>query len=383
MCIRDSVYSPLAMPSDRRTAAMNDAASRASQAKALPSILVKNSQVGHSEQHKSLASHMVSAGLAEADGEEITPLGTEPRDFGGVPVLVPARAPIISLAGPPAQLESKLDSLDFPVDGQDREALVTAIAQRVPAFKEPHLAAMVAPFELAEGETIKPLLRLRQEQGFDWYQFQRDGHMWWAPAELFVRLAVPMATSLPPGTCYEIGWEPVDRLTPLPVNYVPSDLVLVAGEFVVGNKAILLRKEPAAALRAMLSEARRQGLTIFAFSGYRDFATQKRLYLEALAKDGPKQKGTAAPGYSEHQLGTTVDVTNSDPRMILSGEFGATPEGQWLLRKAADFGFIHSYTEENSEEAGYKPEPWHLRYVGVERAREILASRAFLAAGGG
>jgi LAS superfamily LD-carboxypeptidase LdcB len=306
----------------------------------------------------------------------------------GMPVLMPARTPavIIQKAAveepPPASIASAMDYLP-PGARNESEALLTAIAPQVPVFAQPQLAAMPAPFTLHEGESVRPATRLRLESGFDWIQFERDGSLWWAPAELFVRLAPLPGDNHGPVVAYEIGREPVDRYTPLPADYVPPDLTAVNNAFVLGHKTILLRREAAAALESMLTAARREGFVILVFSGFRDFATQRKLYLDAMAKDGPKQNGTAAPGYSEHQLGTTVDVTNTNPAMILSSKFGDTAEGRWLFLHAAEFGFVHSYTEENSDEAGYKPEPWHLRYVGRDRAAEILSSRALLAAGGG
>jgi D-alanyl-D-alanine carboxypeptidase len=228
---------------------------------------------------------------------------------------------------------------------------------------------------LHEGETIRPLMRLRSADTFDWILFERDGQRWWTQAEFFIRVGPVEVLPTSSLANYEIGLEPVDRDTALPPNYMPSDLVPVPQEFVLGFKTILLRREAANALVDMLQEARRHDLEIRVFSGFRDFATQKRLYLEAIAHDGPKQNGTAAPGYSEHQLGTTVDVSNRDPKMVLSSRFGETAEGQWLFQHAHEFGFIHSYTTENTEEVGYKPEPWHLRYVGQKQAQQILASR--------
>lgn len=379
----ERAYYPLAIPSEPRSRVVKDVSGRSHPEKFSPSLLYSPMKSGNEERRKRHDVGAAPVSLSETDDGQLANGVEATQSFAAIPVLLPAAASTPSAVGPSPQLEAKLVSFASRADEADSEFAVTALAPRVPVFGEPHFAAATAPFEIAEGETLKPLVRLRQEAGFDWYQFDRDGNLWWAPAELFVRLAPPWAEALTSNGCYEIGWEPVDRFTPLPPHYAPHDLVPLAGEFVLGHKGILLRKEAAAALQAMLSEARREGLTIYAFSGYRDFATQKRLYLEAVAREGPKQKGTAAPGYSEHQLGTTVDLTNSDPRMILSSRFGDTSEGQWLFRRAADFGFIHSYTEENSEEAGYKPEPWHLRYVGIERAREILATRALSAAGGG
>ena len=51
--------------------------------------------------------------------------------------------------------------------------------------------------------------------------------------------------------------------------------------------------------------------------------------------------------------------------MVLSGRFGDTPEGRWLYENSEKFGFRNSYTRENDDLTGYRPEPWHYRYVGT------------------
>jgi LAS superfamily LD-carboxypeptidase LdcB len=272
----------------------------------------------------------------------------------------------------PTAVESDLPQIVAPP--------VVALQDKLPAFAEPSFSATQAPIVLSSGATIQPLTRLRNEHDFDWILFKTDQGFWWSPAEFFVTVAPalpPEQASVP----YEIGHEPVDRDTPLPPNYVPPDLVPIPAKFCLGMKEIRLRREVVEALVRMLEAAESQGLHIRAFSGFRDFETQRRLYLEAVEKQGPKQNGTAAPGYSEHQLGTTVDVSNLDPQYVLSSRFGETPEGRWLFQHAAEFGFVHSYTNENTQEVGYKPEPWHLRYLGQTLARETVVARS--ARGGG
>jgi D-alanyl-D-alanine carboxypeptidase len=126
---------------------------------------------------------------------------------------------------------------------------------------------------------------------------------------------------------------------------------------------VLLRESTARAVEALLSKAQSKGLQLRVISGFRPYSHQRRLYFDALLQIGPKQNGTAMPGHSEHQLGTTVDFVGPDILTHLNGRFGQTPEGQFLRDHAEEFGFRNSYTTENSEESGYKPEPWHWRHV--------------------
>ncbi|NIQ05864.1 MAG: M15 family metallopeptidase, partial [Candidatus Korarchaeota archaeon] len=72
-------------------------------------------------------------------------------------------------------------------------------------------------------------------------------------------------------------------------------------------------------------------------------------------------------GYSEHQLGTTVDLTTTE----IGGpyeSFAGTEAYEWLQKHAHRYGFILSYPEENEF---YIFEPWHWRFVGTDLARDL------------
>ncbi len=72
-------------------------------------------------------------------------------------------------------------------------------------------------------------------------------------------------------------------------------------------------------------------------------------------------------GYSEHQLGTTVDFTTSDIGTSFSG-FEQTQAYQWLLDNAYKYGFTLSYPQGNTY---YQFEPWHWRFVGKDLAERL------------
>ena len=52
-------------------------------------------------------------------------------------------------------------------------------------------------------------------------------------------------------------------------------------------------------------------------------------------------------------------------------DFGSTKEYEWLKINAHLYGFIIRYTKDNTNITGYKDEPWHIRYVGIENAKYI------------
>ena len=58
----------------------------------------------------------------------------------------------------------------------------------------------------------------------------------------------------------------------------------------------------------------------------------------------------------------------------LSQDFINYPEGQWINEHCSEYGFIIRYPEGKTHITGYDYEPWHLRYVGIDTAKEITGS---------
>jgi D-alanyl-D-alanine carboxypeptidase len=63
-----------------------------------------------------------------------------------------------------------------------------------------------------------------------------------------------------------------------------------------------------------------------------------------------------------------IDLFGSVPGLR---EFVDTPEYQWVKDNAYKFGFIIRYPETGEFITGYEFEPWHIRYVGVEVAKDM------------
>lgn len=165
-----------------------------------------------------------------------------------------------------------------------------------------------------------------------------------------------------------IGGEDAFRRN-LPPEFAPTDLVRVDPELCLSDgQPIFLRREAAAALERMFRDAEDEGLKLRVFSGYRDYAHQARLYEEAVRRSGPGQTSVARPGRSEHFLGTTADVTNGQPRHLLSRSFAASPEGRWLEKNAARYGWKMTVRAEGGG-GSHEDEPWHIRYVGPAAAQ--------------
>lgn len=118
----------------------------------------------------------------------------------------------------------------------------------------------------------------------------------------------------------------------------------------------------------MVEEALEDGVELYVVSAYRSFGQQSALKSAYTVTYGSGANTFSADqGYSEHQLGTTVDFTTTGINGGLDG-FENTPAYQWLLKNAFRFGFVLSYPENN---AYYVFEPWHWRFVGVDLANDL------------
>ncbi|MEX0932278.1 MAG: M15 family metallopeptidase, partial [Parcubacteria group bacterium] len=153
-------------------------------------------------------------------------------------------------------------------------------------------------------------------------------------------------------------------------NYIPERLEAIAPEYrlVENDTDMLVHASVWPYLDDMLEEAGEDGIDLLVSSAFRSFETQ------AAIKSGYKitygtgaNKFSADQGYSEHQLGTTVDLaTRSSGSASLA--FEKEPAFKWLEDNAHKYGFVLSYPKGN---AYYIYEPWHWRFVGRDLARYL------------
>ena len=158
------------------------------------------------------------------------------------------------------------------------------------------------------------------------------------------------------------------------ITYIPKDLRPL--ETKASTKSVCLIKKARDAFELMAKNALLDGYTIKASSGFRSYEYQKSLLANAI-KNGQKDASVsiAKAGYSEHQLGTAIDITGASINYDSAvGKFDKTPEDIWLKENAYLYGFIQSYPEGKEEITGYKYEPWHYRYIGIENAKKIKDS---------
>ncbi|MDZ4226947.1 MAG: D-alanyl-D-alanine carboxypeptidase family protein [Patescibacteria group bacterium] len=150
-------------------------------------------------------------------------------------------------------------------------------------------------------------------------------------------------------------------------NYTPAHLAdIPAGYLYSETKPERFLTEAQLFLKSLLDAAKAGGVTLYVKSAFRSFGEQESLKsaYTVVYGAGTANSFSADQGYSEHQLGTTVDLITTGLGGQLDG-FGDTAAYQWLLGSAYRYGFVLSYPKDNGF---YIYEPWHWRFVGVKLA---------------
>jgi D-alanyl-D-alanine carboxypeptidase len=153
-------------------------------------------------------------------------------------------------------------------------------------------------------------------------------------------------------------------------NYAPARLTEIPNEYKYSDSKVLkLNTQVWPYVKKMIDDAKKAGINIYAFSAYRSFNEQQALkgQYSVTYGAGSANSFSADQGYSEHQLGTTLDFMTQGLNGNLDG-FENTKAYQWLSDNAFRYGFIMSYPKNNKF---YVFEPWHWRFVGVELAIDL------------
>jgi len=167
----------------------------------------------------------------------------------------------------------------------------------------------------------------------------------------------------------------VDTARALPPAFGPNDLRNIADAGFPLTDGVAVRALVVPDLDALRQAAAANGTPLGVLAGYRSHAQQTELYDRRVEEMGDAEAGSrvARPGHSEHQLGTTIDVT-SEGDTDVDQSWGATPAGQWVATNAHKYGFLLSYPPDAADRTCYDYEPWHLRYVGREMAADVIDS---------
>lgn len=152
-------------------------------------------------------------------------------------------------------------------------------------------------------------------------------------------------------------------------NFIPSKLTQINQKYVLpGKKDQYFHGDALPFLEDLLKDAKRAGHDIRIISAYRSFDEQNELKGQFSQTYGSGANTFSADqGYSEHQLGTAVDIADVATGAT-SQSFAKTEAYEWLVDNAYRYGFILSYPENNQY---YIFEPWHWRFVGIDLARDL------------
>ena len=172
----------------------------------------------------------------------------------------------------------------------------------------------------------------------------------------------PVASNLDDGTLLI-----VNKYHSLSSDYVPSLVTMEDGYTNV--KGAKMQPEAYEHYKQMVDDAKLEGITLYNVSAYRSYSLQNTLYTNYIKRDGvdAADRYSARPGYSEHQTGLASDINTASSK----DHFENSLEYSWLNSNSYKYGFILRYPENKEYLTGYKFEPWHYRYVGVDVATYI------------
>ncbi len=152
-------------------------------------------------------------------------------------------------------------------------------------------------------------------------------------------------------------------------HYVPESLTAIKSDYVFEKtQAKSVHSKVMPYLENMIKAAADNDTPIQVISAYRSFDDQSSLKGRYLVTYGSgSNQFSADQGYSEHQLGTALDLTTPKLGSAYTS-FEATQAYAWLQDNAYKYGFILSYPKGN---AYYQFEPWHWRFVGTKLAERM------------
>lgn len=152
-------------------------------------------------------------------------------------------------------------------------------------------------------------------------------------------------------------------------HYVPEKVVAIDTSFTFKtNELEYINAKVAPYLSDLLTDAKEDGIELLVVSGYRSYDEQRGLKSAYTTQYGSGANTFSADqGYSEHQLGTTLDFTTTAIGGGLTG-FEKSEAYTWLQENAYKYGFVLSYPKDNTY---YVFEPWHWRFVGEDLADDL------------
>jgi LAS superfamily LD-carboxypeptidase LdcB len=172
----------------------------------------------------------------------------------------------------------------------------------------------------------------------------------------------------------------VNKFNALLPSYVPKNLTVtdIPFYFTEFRPQKMMQPEAAKAVDALFDKAKQENIDLTGISGYRTYDYQIQLFSRNIKANPNANQFSARPGESEHQTGLAIDVSSPSVGNALTQSFGDSKEGKWLAENAPEFGFIIRYPKGKESITGYQYEPWHIRYVGKDVAKQIASQNLTL-----
>ena len=169
----------------------------------------------------------------------------------------------------------------------------------------------------------------------------------------------------------------VNKTHPVPEDFLSHvELVPICGS---RQREFLLERRTLAAYEALAAYVKEtENVVIGAGNGYRSVEVQQQIYERFCVLYGKDYADAivAPVGKSEHHMGICLDL-----ELYFEGEgFVSNNENFQRICPVFEkhvhpylhkFGFILRYPLGKEAVTGYPYEPWHIRYVGCDAAREI------------
>jgi LAS superfamily LD-carboxypeptidase LdcB/LysM repeat protein len=167
----------------------------------------------------------------------------------------------------------------------------------------------------------------------------------------------------------------VNKFNALLPSYVPKNLTVtdIPFYFTEFRPQKMMQPEAAKAVDALFDKAKQDNIDLTGISGYRSYDYQNQLFSRNIKANPNANQFSARPGESEHQTGLAIDVSSPSVGNALTQSFGDTKEGKWLAENAPEFGYIIRYPKGKESITGYQYEPWHIRYIGKDVAKQIAS----------
>lgn len=159
----------------------------------------------------------------------------------------------------------------------------------------------------------------------------------------------------------------VNKHRRLDEKFEPNDLMDIPSEY-ASDDNFKASRIAFNAYKKMSEAASSEGYEIVINSAYRSFSDQEEIidYYRNAYGQNYVDKYVAKSGYSEHQTGLAFDIGSRKVNV-----FADSKEYEWMQDNAYKYGFILRFSKRYESITGFRSEPWHYRYVGVEAATYI------------